>query len=768
MYRVAVIQNEVEMQHSGYVDSVPKYREKFDFDSDVFFNRFSSVNIHKIFREGEDYLLDYDCLIIGTNATSDGDVYKVLQKQGNKKLLSDFIQQGKGVLICSQKKLISDDTYEGYSVRKTNFLPDDYEYNVISRPADESSADGNVHLASFEYNNIQSYILSVPHTITNGIIEKHCTNNDFQTHFYRDYIDPKKESAYFSLLLDKGTPIRNTLMVASPKNNEKIVISTMALDWAGHYELLENIIHYLMVGIPEVAFVTKTSASEAVFKFLVSEAQLAKISYKTYNSTDAIDQRKLSQYHSLFVFSPAYSEGEVSDFWDTIKSNMEYKYTRLFHYRHINDDPTKDLILVNFSQNRQIDSQKQAVATWLISLYEDHLWDNSLWKTYDVILAFKRLDVSIKPYIAGIFKDINGHYKDGSYDGVLAPTCGLLEILNLIKTNDNYASELPNIKEMLKETIAWLIAKYTNTSNYNKKFIVRAFHRAGLMPALIKSFPDSNNFLSDLYGIATTDTVAIEAKSEVALCLDIEICIIYNKCSQTDEQIIKKMIKDCLAKLLKGQMQTGRWDDNLGKTARILLFLMEYELKLPADKREMVGKAIESGIIALRKDITRTNKNNWEKNIVTTANAISALVLSDGRAKYESKDFLSQISYEVKLSSSYNSLSLALSTLGRVLGSYNDSQLELKSLRKTKEQYDKDQIKIYVLVNVATISILLLISYYIFLWLENEILFRKLLYESFMWIPITAGIVIAAIIGVVPKVIGKVPRVIETLFDKKD
>ncbi len=104
MYRVAVIQNEVEMQHSGYVDSVPKYRERFDFNFDVAFNRFSGVNIHKLFREGEDALIDYDCLIIGTNATSDSDVYNLLQIKKNKKLLNNFIQQGKGLLICSQKK----------------------------------------------------------------------------------------------------------------------------------------------------------------------------------------------------------------------------------------------------------------------------------------------------------------------------------------------------------------------------------------------------------------------------------------------------------------------------------------------------------------------------------------------------------------------------------------------------------------------------------------------------------------------------------------
>lgn len=57
------------MQHSGYVDSVPKYRKQ-DFDlHEYVFNRFSSVNIGELFIEGENYLLDYDCVIIGTNAT---------------------------------------------------------------------------------------------------------------------------------------------------------------------------------------------------------------------------------------------------------------------------------------------------------------------------------------------------------------------------------------------------------------------------------------------------------------------------------------------------------------------------------------------------------------------------------------------------------------------------------------------------------------------------------------------------------------------------
>lgn len=162
MYRIAVIQNEVEMQHSGYVDSVPKYRKQ-DFDlREHVFNRFSSVNIRELFIEGENYLLDYDCIIIGTNATSDGDVYSILCDAANKVILEKFISMGKGLLICSQKKLREDpDAAENeYKARKTYFLPDPYEYKVISRPRKEGSDQGNITVFNHEPNNIQKFLCS--------------------------------------------------------------------------------------------------------------------------------------------------------------------------------------------------------------------------------------------------------------------------------------------------------------------------------------------------------------------------------------------------------------------------------------------------------------------------------------------------------------------------------------------------------------------------------------------------------------------------------
>ena len=60
MFRVAVIQNGIEMQHSGYVDAIQRYRkfarigrEKADF------TRFSGVNIRDLFSQGSNYLMDF-------------------------------------------------------------------------------------------------------------------------------------------------------------------------------------------------------------------------------------------------------------------------------------------------------------------------------------------------------------------------------------------------------------------------------------------------------------------------------------------------------------------------------------------------------------------------------------------------------------------------------------------------------------------------------------------------------------------------------------
>lgn len=741
MYRIAVIQNEVEMQHSGYVDSVPKYRKQ-DFDlREHVFNRFSSVNIGELFIEGENYLLDYDCLIIGTNATSDGDVYSILCDEKNKELFEKYISLGKGVLICSQKKLREDPDASGseYKARKTFFLPIPYEYQVVSRPKGEGSEDGNITVFDNDINNVQKFICSFPRLIDNKIILEHCTKNDFQQHFYRDYIVPINDSSYFPVLWDDRDRPRYTLMVACPRKNEKIVISTMALDWAGHYELIENILYYLVIGIPTVAFVDKKSQPEQDFAFLMSEADLSKISYHLYESCESVVKSDLNRYHTLYVFSPSFSEGEVSDFWEQhIKGKGNY--IKLFYYKYIKCE----LVLVNFSYYSYVDTQKQEVQIWLRSCYKDGLWGNSFWKTYDALFALYSMGDNISSYLQSTFLQIEKHYRNGSYDGVLAPTCGLLELEALVLDNVDLKREVPNIENYFNETKHWLIDKYRETSIYNKKFIIRSFFNAGHFDELSNSI---TNFQEELINVAVDG--AGEDKLEIDLCLDIEVCIIFLK-KFKDRKEIQLRIRDCIKCILSTQLQNGRWDNNLGKTSRLLVFLINHQALKDFERfKDEIEEAISRGIVALRNSYQR---NNWENNIVTTSNAITAIVAYDKMASYKSKDFLNQVNREAKLTDSYNSLILALNTIDTLAKNCGKSDAELLKLKNIQKRYDASIIRLRTMTSVATVSLLLVLSYYLFLFLEDNVLFKKMIFDSFMWVPIVVGAAITGLIEFIPKI----------------
>ena len=742
MYRIAVIQNEVEMQHSGYVDSVPKYRKQdFDLHEHVF-NRFSSVNIRELFIEGENYLLDYDCVIIGTNATSDGDVYSILCDETNKLILEKFISMGKGLLICSQKKLREDpDADESeYKARRTYFLPDPYEYKVVSRPPKEGSDQGNVTVFNQEPNGIQKFLCSFPQVIDNKTILEHCTKNDFQKHFYRDYIIPLNDSSYFPVLQDECETVRNTLMVARPRKNEKIVISTMALDWAGHYELIENILYYLIIGIPTVAFVDKEEQPVQDFQFLMSEAELSNISYFTYLSTAEVINSSLRQYHTLYVFSPSYSENEVSEFWESHVKEQN-GYIKLFYYKYINSE----LVLVNFSYFSYIDAQKHEVETWLKSEYKDGLWGNSFWKTYDALFALHRMGEDISPYLQGAFSKIEKHYRNGSYDGVLAPTCGLFELEALIMQDENLRKEVPKVEEYLKETQSWLIGRYNGTSSYNKKFIIRSFHNAGFFDEFIASKP---NFENELFEVATDGS--LQDKLEIDLCLDAEVCLVYLK-TYRERKEIKIRINECIDSILSTQMQNGRWDNNLGKTARLLVFFIAHQSQNEFNRKEReISEAISRGIIALRNSY---QGNNWENNVVTTANAITAIVSHDRIAAYKSKDFLNQVNKEAKLADSYNSLILALDTIDILTKKCGKAEVELRKLQNVTKKYETSQGRLHTMTSVATVSVLLVLSYYLFLGLKDMELFKSMILESFMWIPIVVGAAITGLIEFLPKII---------------
>lgn len=788
MYRIAVVQNGVEVQHSGYVDAIPMYkrfapigREKAEF------TRFSGVNIRDLFNSGEKYIMDFDALILGTNATSDDDVYNVLLEEQSRKLLSTFIESGKGLLICSQKKYqskpndnantafkidldaknedfmrILDDTGKGelyYSIsevhssyvskqRISNILPSHYEYIVDERPSGESSRDGHLSLVEEDRTTLnQRCIFSLPHKITEETLKRHCNTNSFQQHYYRDIIIPVYNSAYQSVIVDtSGDYERNLLMVAVPQKRERIVISTMALDWAGHEELLENIINYLTRGIPHTAFVHKNDYSNSEMKILTLDAELSKVGNMEYCSIE--DYLVNVSWHSLVVFSPDFSESEVSGVWQSIK--QKNKFTKVYHYRMVADE----LVLVKYSNNTYIEQQKMDVLAWLNSKRGKRLWDNSFWKTYDVArLLYTIKDTQCPSVVEQIIEAIIGkddknkeHYKEnGSYDGVLAPTCGVMEILHWA-----------NYKEHYDRTRSYLLQKYREEdSAHNKMFIIRSFYRT------------QDPAITMLIGAFSFDsTTSFPDMIDLDVCLYAEIAIILYKYSKNNSTLNKQMIVNALNELLSRQMQNGKWD-SLSNTATILIFLLQHlkdlqQILKDSAGRELLSKVkekVDRGIAAI-KTAYSPKQFNWENNIVTTANALLSLYLYDESSGYKSKDFLKHFVDESNTAANYNALNLALQTLDVTIDDLNSDRNRLVKMESTVAENQSDitrlSRRLYLTGMVAGFSLTCLVSICVQLALKVPKEFSSIVSEVFMWLPVAVGTVIPAIVFAVNKKINNI------------
>ena len=336
--------------------------------------------------------------------------------------------------------------------------------------------------------------------------------------------------------------------------------------------------------------------------------------------------------------------------------------------------------------------------------------------------------------VAELFKSGENELSELRGDGDFrSPEClALMNEADIVVTNPPFS--------LFREYVKQLI-------DYNKKFIIRSFHKAGYFEEFLNSKP---GFETELFDIATDGSV--KDKLEIDLCLDAEVCLIYLK-TYREKKEIKLRINECIDSILHTQMQNGRWDNNLGKTARLLVFFILHQSQNEFNRRkDEIADAISRGIIALRNSY---QGNNWEGNVVTTANAITAIVSHEQIVSYKSKDFLNQVNKEAKLADSYNSLILALDTIDILTKKCSKSEGELKKLYDITEKYKISQGRLYTMTSVATVSVLLVLSYYLFLGLKDLELFKSMILESFMWIPIVVGAAITGLIEFLPKIIIK-------------
>lgn len=623
MYRVAVIQNESEMLRSGYANVIKKLKQISSFNN-YSFELFNIVNIKKLFEIGDSYINNYDCLIITTNATSDKDVLEILIK--NKKTIESYIFSGKGIFIGSQKKLSTKKFRRGEDSGKSGFLPDIYDFYTVERPKKEKdSGKGEIFISKKN-----ELLLNYPKPVTKNDITNKCITNDFREHFYRSHIVENRIGVFKSILYDnsyKKAKNRN-LLVANllPQKDERVIISTIAIDWEFHENLLINIIKYLTEGLPKIAFVGNNQG-KGDFDFILSSAKISKIPYIIYQSLNCI-KKELTNIHNTYVFSPSYDKKEIETFLGDTNKNKNY--ITAYYFQNNNSL----LTLSQYTNFNTIDLIIDSSILWIDSKFNNKMWNNSFWTTHDILHMYIGLNKPIDQYINYILKDIKNHYSSNSYDSVLGATCGLLELINNIKENNREAFE----KEFSDKDITliqdWILEKFNSSSSYDKNLIFLTLNKVLKDKTIDKLI--EKHILINLDEL-TKQSMITNSDSESDICLNIELLIRVGK--------NKEKIVYWVNQLLTKQSFSGSWT-NVGRTSHVLLTLLKHYDILVNKFDINLDDSIYNGIYYLRTEFN-WEESNWDNDIQATSKSIYAIGLYNNLFKNSTQNFLKTLESDI-------------------------------------------------------------------------------------------------------------------------
>jgi len=759
MYRVAVVQNESEMLRSGYTNVLPKLRSIKRL-SHYSFELFNVVNIQKLFQEGDSYLLNFDSLFITTNATSDIRVLTRLRE--NKDVMEKFISSGRGLFIASQKKLSTAKFDSKTDEGKTGFLPEAYEFFTVERPKSEKdSGEGKIST----YNNEDHILLQYPKRVTAELTMQHCEKNEFKKHCYRSHIVPYIDGSYVPIFVDrsyKEVPSRSLLMVnLVPQNGERVVISTIALDWEFHEDLLTNLIAYTTEGLPRVAFIDNAGIKHGDFDFLLTSAKLSKISHHIYDNVAQI-KPELLNIHNTYIFSPDWKEQDVTDFLrntfhsDNHNTNGRKSYVRVYYFKEFNNV----LTLAQYSNFSTIDLIIDSSVLWVTSMFPNAMWGRSFWITYDILTMMYDIGENIETYISPILNDIRKHYTEYSYDGIMGATCGLFELMILLRSRYN--------KELIKERfspndfngiLGWIFDKYDSQSAYDKQTAMLTLHKYYSEIFLSKKYKvEKDKYSEMLESVCSTthvDNAMPDKDSEIDLCRTISVCLL---CENREAEIV-----DLLRKLKTIQTPSGRWT-NTGRTAHVLVFLLKNLLRLKslASAEINIDDMIYNGILHLRSEYNWKNAN-WDNDIQATAKAIHAIGMYNRLYKYSTQDFFKTLEVESDKIYSATVIHNVSESMRMLRQRTNEMLLKIESLTEANlkrqqelqehkekieacELYESENVKqVKIARTVATICATLLLTMIFYLGVKHPQGAMKAIEQLDVW-GIILGFVVALLL----------------------
>ena len=304
------------------------------------------------------------------------------------------------------------------------------------------------------------FLFRCPHNIQTKNIEEQCYNNKNTDGLYWGYFESRNDSTV-SLIYDRDEVDRELLIGPQTPSNSRFILSCLVLDWQQHYELLENVVRYVVEGLPRAAIIASGNMSRFEIQYLATILSSHGTRYQIYTSEDASIEQIPVAIHNLFIFDPSFEQAQI------VNSLSESQFTEdqsaIFFSKH---DGLSGISFSRYDNNSVSATYSRKVQAMLYEHYNNGSWSNSFWKTFDVVQCGKSYGWRIEHLYSQIkafsSKKVLG---DGSYDNVLGATCALLKLYFWIGDKDTRS---------FSKTKAWLLNEYDSVDNFSKAVTLEA------------------------------------------------------------------------------------------------------------------------------------------------------------------------------------------------------------------------------------------------------------------------------------------------------
>jgi hypothetical protein len=627
---------------------------------------------------------------------------------------------------------------------------------AVERP-ERSSSGGQVSVS--EPTSVAGQHIAIvryPYSITDTELRNRCARNEFKRHTYRSHLIPAVEGTYASLVQDNSigeSPRR--LVVASRRSgtSDRVVLSSMALDWAWHEKLLCNIIVYITEGLPRVAFVSHGHSKRGDFEYLVSSAALSKIPHEVYVDSDAVPSDMLG-IHGIYVIAPEAPAFSAAALWKRVlaaqtEGTSPSRYRRMYQLR----EEDGALGLVQHSSHSSMDTDTDRALSWLDRRYAHAMWGGSFWNTYEVVAAMMTVGLDMNSYLPGILGDMEKHYESGSYDGVVGATCGLLDLCVALTDQHSIAMETLGFgRDRLIKIADWLVKAYPDESPQVRQTcaltLAKAAHvfQSGNYP-----WRNTDN-VRDLLDNQRRDINALTSGVDRGAIGELDAVRMLRLGVLIGASV--SSLNGLFQKLQALQRSDGSWGSTV-RTAHVIDALLDsHDVlgKAVADDAELNG-AIYSGVLHLRSTFNE-RQGNWSDDIQSTAKAIGTLAKHNKRFAYSTQDFHDVIrrgtaDYErgAELAEMRADLAFLRMHAARSQGALEAARRETREVTSNLEALDTaaqlQKVTTRRLRAVSTVSTMLLAGVLLSLIVNQREALFKLVSEIGSLLPLIIGAIIA-------------------------